>query len=585
MRSVVNEGLALDRRAVILQGRTYSLDLRAGSRSSTLRVRRTGSKTGSRLARLESCGGGTSVAAQRHRSGILLERLLDLDGDARRVLSLGGSVSKELPGTPRIPPNPEESWSADDYRDARPSVGELLRPLLLSEGEPQALFPYQRAGYRWLLAHNRGILADDMGLGKTLQAIAALRILVVRGEVRQALVVCPKSLIATWEDELRTWAPDLTHIRVTPGGDRRDEVWRLLRDRVHVIITNYEHLRRIPTALSDSPLDLLIADEAHRLRRAQSLISGSIRKLHATRLWALTGTPIERDPTDLATLLSIVAPQRFSPRDGTEPAALRAHGKRFILRRTKAQVLTDLPPAIESREPLDLLPAQRRSYVRVARGISDTKEPRGILATINLLRRICDYDAESHASAKLERIMELLEDIELSGEKAVVFSYLLEPLHELARRLKMRGHGDVYSLVEGEQSTTERARSIRSFKRATGFFVLLASSRIVSEGLTLTEANHVIFVNEWWNPSANRQARDRVVRIGQGRLVHIHTFQCRGTIEDELERILKEKSAATARVIDSLAEVNPDSINEDARTVIDNLSVGIARHRLARASR
>ena len=528
----------------------------------------------------EGSGGSahaTSVSELLGRGSIVLERLLDLDGDAGRILASGGSVQKEVAGPAGVPVTPEESWSADDYRAARPSIGELLHPFLLPESEPAALFPYQRVGYRWLLARDGAILADDMGLGKTPQAIVALQTLVIRGDVKQALVVCPKSLIATWEGELDKWAPGLTRIRVTPGSDRREEVWRLLRDRVHVLITNYEHLRHLPAALSESAVDLVIADEAHRLRRAQSLVSGAIRKLRPPRFWALTGTPIERDPTDLATLLSLVAPLRFAPGDGLEPAALRAHSRRFVLRRTKAQVLKDLPSAIETKEHLDLLPAQRRSYVRAQKGLSSIDGSQGVLATINRLRAICDYDADSRTSVKLDRIVELLDDIETTGEKVVVFSYLLEPLHELARRLRKRTGASTYGVIEGSQSASERERKIRSFKRADGFFALLASSRVVAEGLTLTEANHVVFVNEWWNPSANEQARDRVVRIGQDRLVHVHAFQCRGTIEDDLERILKEKSESASRVIDSLAEPDADISSAAVKWVLDELVMGSAR--------
>jgi SNF2 family DNA or RNA helicase len=428
----------------------------------------------------------------------------------------------------------------------------MIRPLLVVQPSLEYLKRFQWAGVDWLLKKTGCILADDMGLGKTLQVIATLQILFSEGEIRSALIICPKSILSNWEFEISKWAPQLSYARVTPLKSIREAAWKLLFGNRHILLTNYEQFRKPPEILTSQKLDVIVADEAHRIRNAGAQVVRGIKTLVWNRFWALTGTPIERDPEDLVTILSTVDPLRVSPTDAKLPSvSLRSLARPYILRRLKSDVLDELPPVVESKTVLDLLPAQRRRYDKVLRTpLSDEN----LLSQINQLRQICDYDSETGQSIKIERIVELVGTINKANEKTVVFSYLLQPLEILEKRLRHQFSAFQLSKMIGAMSLSERTRALLRFRNDPAVSVLLVSSKIGGEGLTLTEANHVIFLNEWWNPSANNQARDRVVRIGQGRIVHVYRFVCHNTIEEALEHIQQSKEDIFQDLIDVLAD-------------------------------
>jgi SNF2 family DNA or RNA helicase len=488
----------------------------------------------------------------------------ELDTAAKADFLAGRVVAKDVPvRTPKPLPALGPSASAEDYRELRVTAGGLVRPFLLGVPDEAHLFPYQTVGVEWLLDHGNGILADDMGLGKGVQTIAALRQLIHFGVARGGLIVCPRSLIANWEEELSKWAPELSRLRVIPSARDKHEVWATITGRVHVLLTSYEHLRDPPPTLRTCHLDVIIADEAHRIRNLSAAVTQGIRALHWRRFWALTGTPIERDPKDLATLLSTLDPRRFTAGDSSlSLSTLRARASPYILRRLKVEVLDQLPPVLDSKETLELLPPQQRAYRRALKDTMRSGGSGSFLRLINELRTICDFDPETGKSVKIERITEILDEIRMAREKAVVFSYLLRPLDILEAELEQT---DLESVrLEGSMSLIERDDAIHRFKSDPSVVTLLASTRVGGEGLTLTEANHVIFLNEWWNPSSNAQARDRVVRIGQRRGVNVYRFRCKGTIEQVLDRILEAKSDTFSLILDRLAdpmsEADPDVV-------------------------
>ena len=405
---------------------------------------------------------------------------------------------------------------------------------------------------QWLSEHRTGILADDMGLGKTAQALRALEKLIDSGSIRSALVVCPKSLMANWEVECERWVPRLTVVRSIPATEESHGVWSAILGRSHIIITSYEQLRPLPPALASGHIELLIADEAHRLRRSQAKLVRAFRLISAERMWALTGTPIERHPVDLATLLSLLEPSRFSAKSEAIDTGLRAWARPYMLRRLKTDVLRELPEVIDTTEAIELAPRQQRAYL-MARSQPLPKEAGEALQRLTILRAICDLEPSSGASSKLDRILEILQLIQDAGEKAVVFSYVLRPLEVLRDRMAQERPPLGSVTLTGQLTVAERTRVIQRFKVDDSVVALLCSSRVGGEGLTLTEANHVVFINEWWNPSANAQARDRVVRWGQERVVHVHRFRCKGTIEEVLDQILARKSETFANIVDALA--------------------------------
>lgn len=476
---------------------------------------------------------------------------LELDATLARSARRGHVVRLDvMPPRSRIPTRPR---NADEAMATRPPIEDLIAPLLFAPASRSPLRPFQEHGVRWLLSRRVGILADDMGLGKTAQALKALEELITQGTIRSAVVICPKSLLANWEAECRRWVPELTLVRSVPSRDESSKVWAAILGRVHIIITSYDQLRLMPASLASVKVEIIIADEAHRLRRSQAKLVKSFRRLTAERIWALTGTPIERHEVDLATLLSLLEPTRYSVQStATGFLDLRAQARPYILRRLKQDVLKELPKVIDTKELIELTDQQRRAYSSV-RSKPLSKDVDDALQRFTLLRSICDVDPKTGSSSKLDRIVEILQAVRKAGEKAVVFSYLLRPLDVLAGRL-MREEPYVRAVtLTGELTTDERENVLWKFKSDEDIAVLLCSSRVGGEGLTLTEANHVIFLNEWWNPSANAQARDRVVRLGQERIVHVHRFRCRETIEESLEQILNRKSAAFADIVDALA--------------------------------
>ena len=538
---------------------------------------RVAENSGSRLIEIAPLDGG-----EPHKSlplgtkGVRLRRAadiaLDLDTSLSRLVRSGRTARLDVK-PPRLGPVPRLR-TTDEALALRPSVEQLIAPLVFDLDGRAPLRSFQEAGVQWLVDHPIGILADDMGLGKTAQALRALERLVDEVAIRSALVVCPKSLLANWEAECKRWVPRLTVVRSVPAGEESDRVWSAVLGRAHIVVTSYEQLRPLPSPLMSEHVDLVIADEAHRLRRAQAKLVREFRLMSAERMWALTGTPMERHPVDLATLLSLLEPTRFSAKTSNIDMGLRALAEPYLLRRLKTDVLRELPEVIDTTETIELTPRQQRAYSK-ARSQPLPKEVGEVLQRLTILRSICDAEPASGSSAKIDRILEVLQAVQDAGERAVVFSYTLRPLEILQNRMAQERPPLGSVTLTGKLTTEERTRAIQRFKSDDGIVALLCSSRVGGEGLTLTEANHVVFINEWWNPSANAQARDRVVRLGQERVVHVHRFRCQGTIEEVLDQILIRKSEAFANIVDALAsgaQLNESDSEELLSEVIEEVA-------------
>ena len=490
------------------------------------------------------------------------------EADSRFVLGIGGTSSRrERAAAEWLLANDAAiahrawredgplSWSFDPRPGHERACSRRLRrvlPLLLPPGVKDDLYPFQRKGIAWLLRKRKAILADDMGLGKTVQVIAAVRRLYRYGRIDSCLVVAPRTLLANWLAEAGRWAPELIAQRLNFNNRSfTPACWRSAVTQAHVLVASYEDVRGLWDDLEGQPPDLIVADEAHRLRKAESLTYRSMREITAPRFWALTGTPVERDAQDLACLLALLEPRRFAIDDHRLGIhALRARVSPYLLRRTKEFALPELPEATEHIETVELRSSQRLAYTRALSSVGRRSED-GYLALFNKLRSICDIDPDTGESSKLDRATELIESASADGSKTVVFSYMLEPLRQLHTRLGAR-HGNIAAVLTGEQTLDERRRSIERFKNQSDCWALLASTRVASEGLTLTEANRVVFINRWWNPSTNSQAIDRVVRIGQRRPVSVHYLTCINTVEDRLQPMLDRKEMTFEQLIDAL---------------------------------
>ncbi len=487
------------------------------------------------------------------------EIYLESDADANRAVRTGTPI--RLPIRRPSPSASRPIENADDAVALRPRIEELISPLLFGPLPHPPLRPFQELGVQWLGERDAAILADDMGLGKTAQALLALQNLISSGVIRSALIVCPKSLVANWEAECSKWTPALVVVRASPRRMDATDAWSSILGRSHIIVTSYEQLRPLPAAFRSAELDLVIADEAHRLRRSQAQLVKAFRFVRTARFWALTGTPIERHPEDLATLLSLLKPTVFSSESAGIASDLRSTARPYILRRLKQDVLEELPEVVDTTETIELSQEQRRSYVAIQMRPLD-RDSNDILQRLNQMRSICDVDTRTDSSTKLDRIVQTIDTIHRLGERAIVFSYLLRPLQLLSDRLTRHQPRLAVLSLTGEMTSGERSDVIRRFKSADEATTLLCSSRVGGEGLTLTEANHVIFLNEWWNPSANAQARDRVVRLGQERIVHVHRFRCRDTVEELLDAIHERKKRSFDDIVNALAaEVRLEGID------------------------
>jgi len=445
---------------------------------------------------------------------------------------------------PTVPSAPTvDDLRKADYLNGHDFVFESLLSVHFSENDASKLYGFQKLGVSWLTSANKRLLADDMGLGKTVQVIFAINQLLKEGKISRAVVVSPHTLILNWLAEFHKWAPTIAVTVLMPGKSSAKNIWtkRLLHS--HVIITSYDQLRENFESMAPQ-CQLLVADEAHRIRNSASGISIAARSLNPDFFWMLTGTPVERDAKDFATLLSTLDKSRFSISDARfGNTFLRLRAKPFILRRTKNEVLNELPQITEVTEIVPLYEEQRASYVSALK--SNTANP---LVRYGRLREICDIDPKTLKSSKIDRAIEILEQIRSQGDSAVVFSFWKKPLIVLEQLISKKFPGDV-GLLTADLDILTRDKVVQRFKQNGG--VLLASAKIASEGLTLTEANHAIFLNRWWNPSENSQARDRIQRIGQKKATFVYSLITADTIESRISTLLAEK----IMTIDELIEI------------------------------
>lgn len=429
------------------------------------------------------------------------------------------------------------------------NLGELWRWRLLRQLPEYPYKDHQITGAIWLTQRSAAILADDMGLGKSLQAIAAFEHIHRARHIQNALIVCPKSLIGTWEAEFTLWAPRFCIVALHSTLDTQD--WNAVAGRCHVAITNYEALRhRRPAA---GAFDLVIFDEIHRLKNPASLSYAAAYTLSPQMTWGLSGTPLENHAGDLVAVLHLLDKRRVARSDRYLPTnALRSLASRYILRRKKQILSSELPEVIDNTELLPLSPEQQHAYDRTRR-TQHTSNFAGWITNFNQLRNICDYDPVTKASSKIDRALAILGAVKALKQKAIVFSWRLEPLRILQERLSTAYDPTCISTITGSTASTTRSTIVNSFQTKSIPFVLLCSTRATAEGLTLTAANHVIFLNEWWNPAVNAQARDRVNRIGQTRTVYVYRLRARGTIEARLHDLFASKSALFDEIVNRLA--------------------------------
>ena len=460
---------------------------------------------------------------------------------------------KVLKNPPLKKPNKVNQYNTDDLISHRNSVSELAIPFFKKNIYHPKLShkDFQKKGINWLKEGKSKILADDMGLGKTLQAISASAELIKEKKITNVLIICPSALCSNWAFEINKWLPYFSVIQINNAGKSKNQIWNKLFNFSHFMITNYEQLRKMPEILHKNPIDLIIADEAHKIRKGSSEIYNSISKLTYSRFWALSGTPIEKDEDDIAHLLKIIDPEVNLPvLKKLDNFSLKVTLKKYLLRRMKVDVLDELVEIEEIRHEIDLSDDQKKSYKKILES-EEIKNRKQSLKIFSSLKAICDLDPHSKSSSKIEYIEELCEKIFKREEKCVIFSFWLDPLYKLNEILNKKFGKQSNKLFVGSLDAKDRENVLSTFKSSKNCFILLCSGKLGGEGLNLTEANHVIFFNKWWNPSNNDQARDRIYRIGQEKKCFIHSLITIDSVESRVDEILSEKDKISDEIIES----------------------------------
>lgn len=399
---------------------------------------------------------------------------------------------------------------------------------------------YQKDGSLWLQQDKERILADDMGLGKTLQTIKALTEKYYRLEIMKFLIVCPSTLIENWRREFSKWTPyvNVYYPKKDDFGSKKDLFNNIKKN--NGIVINYEQLINFNKNFNLDKIyfDVLIADEAHRLRKTSSINHKEFCRIKSNYTWLITGTPFERNREDIEGVLKALSPKNASIYNSKATDFILKVGlEERMLRRMKKDVLGELPNVTKKIEIIEMHVEQKNEYNKCVKELSLAKfeEKVGYIPRLLSISTM----AESGVSSKIDRTVEIIKDVLSKKKKVVVFSYINKPLEKL--NMVLRSEAIKSKLFTGSVDKIERAKIISDFQDKSKINVLLCNGKVAGEGITLTEASTVIFINEAWNPSSNRQAEDRVNRIGQKENVQIYYLRSSHSIDEDLERILKIK--------------------------------------------
>ncbi|OHA15450.1 MAG: hypothetical protein A3H57_02725 [Candidatus Taylorbacteria bacterium RIFCSPLOWO2_02_FULL_43_11] len=461
--------------------------------------------------------------------------------------------------------------------------GKPVKPVRLSNQSLNILRSYQIAGIEWLYflrSYNfAGILADDMDLGKTLQALVLLEKERVAG--KPSIVICPKSLVYNWQSEAGKFTPKLRVVTVDGLSEERSKLIQKAK-KYDLLVTGYASYKKDSEIYKKEKIafNYCVLDEAQFIKNHASQNAQIAKEVDSRYRLALTGTPLENSVSEIWSIFDFLMPgflgshklflQRFHKpiMERGDRGALELLRKKiecFMLRRTKSEVLKELPPKIEQESFCRLEKAQSILYqsilLRVKSEIFQTVKEKGfnkssihILAGLTKLRQICNYpnllikekDYTKYESAKLDMFNELIEEMSENKRKVLVFSQFTEMLDILGKELDSRKLSYLY--LSGK--TRNRQELVDKFNSDPETTVFLISLRAGGTGLNLTAADNVIIFDPWWNPSVENQATDRAHRIGQKKSVNVYRFITKGTIEEKIVALQKKKRYLFDSIVD-----------------------------------
>ena len=488
--------------------------------------------------------------------GAVLAGSAEIDGETVTVVAEGAlaDLAERLGGLATAPP--------------------ALQP---PRGLEATLRPYQLRGLSWLAAMSEngfgGCLADDMGLGKTIQVIA-LHLHRRPVGTGPTLVVCPASLLGTWEREIRRFAPGIP-VRRYHGGGRH--VRGVAADEV--VLVTYGVVLRDAAELASLDWGLVVADEAQHVKNPLSRTARELRTLPAAARVALTGTPVENRLSELWAILDWTTPgllghletfiRRMAVpverhRDPEATARLSALVRPFLLRRRKSDpgIAPELPPKTETDLLVPLTAEQVTLYEAVVRetmeaiAVKQGIERAGLVfKLLTSLKQICNHPAHylkqngmplAGRSGKLAAFDELVDVIVAAGDSMLVFTQYTEMATLLQQHLDARGVRSLF--LHGGLPVRRREEMVEEFQAGRAP-VFLLSLRAGGTGLTLTRATHVVHYDRWWNPAVEDQATDRAYRIGQDSPVQVHRLIAEGTLEDRIASLLEKKRELAEAVV------------------------------------
>lgn len=495
-------------------------------------------------------------------------------------------IFKNMPNT-NIQKNEYYKNMISQIEDRQIDLSTKIPPKLNAE-----LRTYQKIGYKWLRTLEQykmgGILADDMGLGKTIQLLAVILSYVQKnkGNVKPSIIICPSSLALNWYNEIQKFTPTLKELVISDDYlERKRKIEEICK--YQVIITSYDSLKRDIDLYENYCFKYVVADEAQYIKNNNTKNSKAIKTINAETKFALTGTPIENSLSELWSIFDFIMPgylykyKKFKElyetpiiKEQNEDVMnkLKKQIEPFVLRRTKGEVLTELPDKTVtilnnemSEEQYNIYMsymAQARKEIMSQIDINGFEKSQiKILSLLMRLRQICchpklflrEYEGES---SKLNQCIEIIQDAVLGGHKILLFSSYTSMFEIIEEKLK--NIGVKYLKLTGQTKVGERIELVDKFNTDENIKVFLISLKAGGTGLNLTGADMVIHYDPWWNLSAENQATDRTYRIGQKRNVQVYKLITKNSIEEKIYELQQKK----AKLIDNMLSTDATFINK-----------------------